>query len=118
MPAVEHTRSSDMTPVQFAAVDTTASVNTPIVAAHLLVCVWARVCVWFVCVCAGRFFTCVRVGRNDISTGIAITGNTMVGGWTPADPTPPTVVQAIALSAAASTPTSDRDWLIQNNDIR
>jgi hypothetical protein len=58
------------------------------------------------------------VGNNDISTGITITKNTMVGGWTPADTTPPTVVQAIALSAAASSPTADRNWLIENNDIR
>lgn len=64
-----------------------------------------------------RFFTCVRVGNNDISTGITITKNSMVGGWTPADQTPPTVVQAIALSAAASSATADRNWLIENNDI-
>lgn len=66
MPAVEHTRSSDMTPVQFAAVDTTASVNTPIVAAHLLVCVWARVCVCGLCVCvlAGSLRVCEWAGTT------------------------------------------------------
>lgn len=72
----------------------------------------------YLCLCCWcRFFTCFRMGNNDVTTGLTITGNLMIGGWNPGSPGVPAVIQGIAVSAAATSTSQNKNWNIQNNKI-
>lgn len=58
------------------------------------------------------------MGNNDVTTGLTIQGNTMTGGWGTGTPgNPPFDIQGIAISAAATTASQNKNWNIQNNRI-
>jgi len=63
-----------------------------------------------------RFWTGVRQGPSDVSTGITITGNSFIGGW-PNASLAPAGVQGISFSAAATSQNAPKNWLIEGNKI-
>jgi hypothetical protein len=68
-----------------------------------------------------RFWTGVRQSAGDVSTDLTITGNGFNAGWL--DSEAPQQLQlapgvhAISLSAAATSSTQQKRWLILNNEI-
>lgn len=59
----------------------------------------------------------MRQSASDVSTNLVITHNSFVSEWPVGSSIPLGGTQGIALAAASTSPTQDKQWVIQNNEI-